>query len=76
MTDPLDLTIIPVDGPLVELDFRAIFVPSMEAQLAPLWTTDAELNAAKRLISAVEEELREEQARDSEPSGFELSLAG
>jgi hypothetical protein len=61
MTDPLDLTITPIVGELVEFDLETIVAPSMEAPLAPLWTTPAELAAAKRLIAAVEEELREEQ---------------
>jgi hypothetical protein len=64
MTDPLDLTITPIAGPIVDFDVETIVVPSMEAPLAPLWTTPAELDAAKQLIAAVEEELRDEQERE------------
>lgn len=68
MSDPLDLTIVPADGPIVDLDLRTLVVPSMEASLVPLWSTEAELSAAKRLISAVEEELRQESGETPEPA--------
>lgn len=72
MTDPLDLTITPIVGPLVEFDLETIVAPSMEAPLAPLWTTAAELESAKRLIADVEGELRDEQEREY---GFPASRA-
>jgi hypothetical protein len=72
MMDPLDLTITPIVGPIVEFDVEAITVPSMEAPLAPLWTTAAELESAKRLIAAVEVELRDEQEREP---GFHVGHA-
>lgn len=66
MTDPLDLTVTPIPGEIVEFDRKTIVAPSMEAPLAPLWTTPAELEAAKQLIAGIEEELREEQERQLE----------
>jgi hypothetical protein len=68
MTDPLELTLRRAGGPIVEVNLDGIVAPSMEAHLAPLWTTPAELADALVLIDRLEGQLiRDEYDPLSEP---------
>jgi hypothetical protein len=55
MTDPLDLTIPGRDQPSFELDsMRGLVIPTPEVEVAPIWTTKAELDEGKQLIGRIE----------------------
>lgn len=61
MIDPLDLTLPTLDEPSFDLDsMRGLVIPTPEVEVAPIWTTKAELAEGKSLIGRIEDDIAEQ----------------